>query len=363
MDRVCGVLAIALTMCALLRGDDRNLSKKRFELVYTPDAAHARGEYRSLVAGIENLRGDEKNCRSDWFKQARESGVGWKACRFFPPFPLASELAVDPTVQSWFGWAPVSEIPEAASAVQHWRELADKGVPYHCAGAICEVTIRALNRVQGEDVLAACKVIGDENGTVGAPWDCTPYAIIAQDSVWAKIVSGYTEVQNRTLGLPDFDLAVISKDLPNVPSFLAGTEVALSSSPLALTTKIETKSTRVGTLFGTSQYVPSQVLESYKPRLREIATVRVDAFEEKDGEISYVRLSVSTNLLVNTLASSDPNDWHRPNPPQEDDYVKAVQSNLKKYLERSCQQATWRSNRVLTCGLPNNTSLPVWALQ
>jgi hypothetical protein len=176
-----------------------------------------------------------------------------------------------------------------------------------------------------------------------------------------RVVTGLSEIETRDLGLPDFDLAIVARNLPDVPTFLASVESALTAMPLTLNTKIRVMSPQVGTLFGSSQYVPSKVLESYRPRLREIATVRIEAFQEKSNETTAIRLSVSTDLLVNSLASTTPDDWHRPNPSQEDDYQKAVQTSLKRTLESSCKTPVWRSAQVLTCELPAHASLPAWA--
>jgi len=361
-----GALA-TLMICRLASAADPNLSKKRFELSYTPDAASADRDYHSLLDEIEHLttEGKRADCLSEQFRQERRSGVPWHSCRFFSPFPLAEQAEADENIKAAFGWAPAEAVTGAAQQVERWQALADAGTPFECDGAVCSVIARVLGRATGEDVLAACKVITDANGApAGAPWRCMAIAIVAGNSIWTKTVTGYTEVQNRTLGLPDFDLAVISKDaISNVSSFLAGAENSLSSAPLALNPKMEMKGAQVGTLFGTSQYVPSMVLEAYRPRLREMATVRVEAFGEKQNGLMNIRLSVSTTLLVNSLASTDPNDWHRPNPSQEGDYIKAVQTNLKKYLQQSCQQPVWRTNRVVTCGLANDTPLPAWALQ
>jgi hypothetical protein len=361
-----GALA-ALMVCRLAGADDLNFSKKRFELSYTPDAAGADRDYHSLLDEIEHLTVEEKesDCRSERFRNAKESGTPWHSCRFFFPFPLADQAKTDENIKAIYGWAPTEAATDAAHQVERWREQADKGTPYGCDGAVCSVIARVLGRVNGEDVLAACKVITDASGaTAGAPWHCVPIAIVARSSIWAKIVTGYTEIRSRTLGLPDFDLAVISRDaIQDISSFLAGAENALSSAPLSLSPKLEVKGAEVGTLFGTSQYVPSQVLQAYRPRLREMATVRVEAFGEKQNGLMYIRLSVSTTVLVNTLASTDPNDWHRPNPAQEGDYIKAVQANLKKYLDQSCRQPLWRTSQVITCGLSNDALLPAWALQ
>jgi hypothetical protein len=346
---------------------DPKLSKKRFELSYTPDAVGADRDYHSLLDEIEHLTAGEKesDCRSERFIHARELGVPWNSCRFFSPFPLAEQAPADEHTKAIYGWAPVEASTGAMQQVRHWQAQADSGTPYECEGAVCTVIAKVLGRGNGENVLAACKVITDANAApVGAPWHCVPIAIDAGSTIWMKIVTGYAEFHNRTLGLPDFDIAVISKDaIPDLSSFLAGAENSLSSAPLALSPKLEMKGTLVGTLFGTSQYVPSQVLQAYRPRLREIATVRVEAFGEKQNGLMNIRLSVSTTLLVNSLASTDPDDWHRPNPAQEGDYIQAVQANLKKYLEQSCQRPMWRTSHVITCGLPSDAPLPAWALQ
>ncbi|MFZ0746122.1 MAG: hypothetical protein WAM85_17055 [Terracidiphilus sp.] len=367
MHKLCAGAFAVLILYSLAVAADLNFSKRRIELPYTPDAASADRDYHSLLGEIEHLNAEEKesDCRSERFRNARESGTPWHSCRFFIPFPLADQVAVDENIKAIYSWAPAEAGTAAAQQVERWQVQADKGTPYECNGAVCSVIVRVLGHPNGEDVLAACKVIADANGAAsGAPWHCVPIAIVARSSIWTKIVTGYTEIRNRTLGLPDFDLAVISRDsIPDVSSFLAGAENALSSAPLALSPKLEVKGTEVGTLFGTSQYVPSQVLQAYRPRLREMATVRVEAFGEKQNGLMYIRLSVSTTVLVNTLASTDPDDWHRPNPAQEGDYINAVQANLKKYLEQSCRQPLWRTSHVITCGLSNDAPLPAWALQ
>ena len=361
-----GALAVLMT-CRLAGAADPNLSKKRFELSYTPDAASADRDYHMLLDEIERLTAEETkaDCRSEQFKRARESGVPWHSCRFFSPFPLANQAVANDDVKALYGWAPAEASTDVGLQIKNWQALADTGTPFECDGAVCSVIARVLGRAKGEDVLAACKVITDATGAVaGAPWHCAPIAIVAGNVIWTKIVTGYAEISNRTLGLPDFDLAVISRNaIPDISSFLAAAENSLSSAPLALSPKLEMKSAQVGTLFGTSQYVPSRVLDAYRPRLREMATVRVEAFGEKQNGLMNIRLSVTTTLLVNSLASTDPNDWHRPNPAQEADYIKAVEANLKKYLQQSCQQSVWRTNRVITCGVPNDSPLPAWALQ
>lgn len=367
MRKLYGGALAALMICGLAGAGDSNLSKKRFELSYAPDSLSADRDYHSLLDQIGHITSEENkaDCRSEQFRQARESGVPWNYCRFFPPFPLAGQAAPDENIKAIYGWAPAQAATNSAQQVEHWQTEAEAGTPYECDDAVCSVIVRVLGHAKGEDVLASCKVITDANGApAGAPWHCVPVAIVAGGSIWTKIVTGYAEINNRTLGLPDFDLAVISRGaIADISSFLAGAENSLSSAPLALNPKIEMKGTQVGTLFGTSQYVPSKVLEAYRPRLREMATVRVEAYGEKENGLTYIRLSISTTLLVNTLASTDPNDWHRPNPAQEGEYIKAVQANLKTYLGQSCQQSVWRTSRILTCGLPNDSPLPTWALQ
>ena len=357
----------AFMICRLAGAADPNLSIKRFELSYTPDAAGADRDYHSLLDQIEHLTAEEKqaDCRSEQFRSARESRASWNSCRFFAPFPLADQAAADENIKVVYGWAPAEAVTGAEQQVERGQARANTGTLFECDGSICSVIVRVLGRVHEEDVLAACKVITDAKGEpAGAPWHCFRIAILTRNSIWIRIVTGYSEVRSRTLGLPDFDLAIVSKDpIPDLSSLLASAENSLRSAPLALSPKLEMKGTQVGTLFGTSQYVPSQVLEAYRPRLREMATVRVEAFGEKQNGLMCIRLSVSTTLLVNSLASTDPDDWHRPNPAQEGDYIKAVQANLKKYLERSCRQPMWRTSHVITCGLSNDAPLPAWALQ
>ena len=141
----------------------------------------------------------------------------------------------------------------------------------------------------------------------GAPWGCTPLAILGHEAVWVRIVTGLNQVETRALGLPDFDLAIIALSLPDVPTFLSALESALTASPLTLTPNIRASSPQVGTLFGTSQYVPSKVLELYRPRLREIATVRVAKHSSRDPEtLLAIRLSISTDLLVNSARKQHP---------------------------------------------------------
>jgi hypothetical protein len=118
-----------------------------------------------------------------------------------------------------------------------------------------------------------------------------------------------------------------------------------------------------GILFGSSEYAVSKVLVNYRPRVRELATVRIDATEEGEDQLAVIRMNVSTTLLVNTLATVDPNDWHMPSPPQQRDYDKAVLDNLRKSLEKLCRQPSWKSDKVLACDLPVGTSLPDWALR
>ncbi len=367
VHRIYAVVLAAFVICGMPAAADSNLSKKRVELPYVPDAAAAERDYHSLLDEIEHLNAEEKasDCRSERFKQARESGTPWNFCRFFASFPPANQAATDENIKAIYGWAPVEAATDAAQQVERWQIQAANGTPYDCDGAVCSVIAKALPRGNGEDVLASCKVItGADGAAIGAPWHCMPVAILAGKSIWTKIVAGYTEIRNRTLGMPDFDLAVISRhSMPDVFSFLAGAETALSSPPLALSPKLERKGSEAATLFGTSQYAPSQVLEAYRPRLREMATVRIEAFGEKQNGLMLIKLSVSTTLLVNTLASTNPDDWHRPNPSQEGDYVKAVLASLRKYLEQSCRQSLWRTSNVITCELSKDAQLPDWALQ
>ena len=236
VHRLYAAALATLMICRLAGAADPNFSKKRFELSYTPDAASAARDYHSLLDEIDHLTAEEKesDCRFERFIHARESGVPWNSCRFFSPFPLAGQAAADDNIKAIYGWAP-AETTGAAQQVERWQAQADTGTPYDCDGTICSVIVRVLGRVNGEDVLAACKVITDAEGApVGAPWHCAPIAIVAGSTVWTKIVTGYAEIRNRTLGLPDFDLAVISRDaISDVSSFLAGAENSLSSAPLA----------------------------------------------------------------------------------------------------------------------------------
>lgn len=367
MRKIHAFILGVLLVYPLAKAHQQNLPESRFELPYLPDAASAERDYRSLLDDIAHLTAEQKppDCRSDRFKHAIESGKPWHSCRFFSSFPEATQTAADKSANVLYGWAPAAAVADAIQHVARLQEQAGKGTLSACDGDVCEVVVKALDSTEGEEVLAACKAIRDaHDGVTGAPWQCVPVAIIAKGSIWIKIVTGYTEIGNRTLGLPDFDLAVISKDsIPEIPAFLANAENALSSAPLTLIPKLDVKGSGFGTLFGTSQYVPSQVLQAYRPRVREMATVSIEAFRANEQGLTCIRLSVSTNVLVNTLASTDPNDWHRPSPAQEGDYVKAVQANLKKYLEQSCHQPLWRTSHVITCGLANDAPLPAWALQ
>ena len=365
MLNTSGLFFLALTSCGLLMAqENRRVSTERFELDYNPSAGTASAEYGAALAQSKSVQSNAQlDCRSERFKRAKSASEDWGVCRFLPPFPLETETSYDPAYEPVFGWAPASEVPGSPLQIQRWNESAGKGLLDHCEDSVCEIVVHALKPPPNEETLAVCKIVSQTGVAEGAPWDCRPVAIITRDIVWVSVIRAYTQVGSRTLGLPDFDFALITPNLLEMPSFLAGLERALGSEPLNLSTKLQARTSDHGTLFGTSQYKASKVLQDYRPRLREIATVRVDAFEGRKQEFSYVMLSVSTNLLVNTLASTDPADWHMPSPPQAEDYVNAVRDSLKKKLEQMCDHPRWKSDRVLACALPDQVKLPAWAIE
>jgi len=361
VSKIPAVVILVISLFSV--GGTRIISRERIELGYAPTEATASQEYAVILRGLNSPKvGDEKpDCRSDWLKAAESQGTEPRSCRFSPPFPLWSDAPTYPGMEPRLGWAPLLKVPKGLSRLKGWKAASETGVPYDCESAVCQVIVHALNPVPGEVTLASCKIVGEGNRVSGAPWDCHPIAIITSDGAWVRVVSEYGEVGKRTLGLPDFDFVWFASTLPEISTFLRDAQSALSSNPLQLATRIQIITSQAGVLLGTSEYVASKVLSDYKPRLREMATVRVEAFTGREDRISYIKLIVSTNLLVNTLASTSPEDWHRANQSQEEDYVKAVRANVKAYLDKACTQPMWWTERVLTCGLPRE-EIPTWAL-
>jgi hypothetical protein len=357
---VCLIQALLLLSLSEIHAQDSASASPRYELVYTPTAAEAATLYQRAISGVSQA---DPHCSMlpDGAPAFTLPPDG--KCSFAPPFPVAGVADLPPSVVAVYSWAPASEPADKDSTLQVWQSSADDRKLSHCVDNICQIFVRALTRNPDEVVLAQCKALSVDERPSGAPWDCVAVAILTKQSSWIKVVTGLTGVQSRDLGLPAFDLAVVGKTLPDVPSFFASIESALTSSPLMLTAKLNARAPQFATLFGTSQYVASKVLEAYRPRLRETATVQVEGFEQNAGGVSAIRISVSTNLLINSLASTNPEDWHRPNPSQEEDYRKAVEANLKKSLEIGCKAPVWRSTEVLTCDLPPAFTLPLWAVR
>jgi hypothetical protein len=190
----------------------------------------------------------------------------------------------------------------------------------------------------------------------GAPWDCLLVAITTPAEQWIRVVKGYSETRERRLGLPDFDLVMLGRSLPLPLVIMERLRAALVNPPLELNARVE----KPDRLTGTSEYKPSGVLQRYRPPLRERATVRVDAAALAKEGLRAVRLTVATTLLVNTLATVQPQDWRLPTDPQEKEYTAAVLEALKKGLTLSCPAPMWRADKILTCDLTGTAALPEW---
>jgi hypothetical protein len=359
-DIVSVIPAVLLLSLGKIQAQDSTNPTARYELAYTPTAVAAASSYERAVSATSQ---NEPHCASQPDAVLAPTLQPDGKCSFVPPFPIAGAVVLQSSVRAVYAWAPAKDRGDGKNTVQQWQSLADSRKLSRCENNVCQFFVRALNQNAGEIILARCKILSIDEQPSGAPWDCVPVAIVTKQSAWIRVVTGLTAVESRALGLPEFDLEVIGKTLPDVPSFLSSIESALTGSPLSLTIRLSARTPQLATLFGTSQYVASKVLETYRPRLRETATVQVEGFEQNADGVAVIRIGVSTNLLVNSLASTNPEDWHRPNPSQEEDYRKAVENNLKKALEMWCKAPVWRSMDVLTCELPPAFILPRWAIR
>jgi hypothetical protein len=332
-----------------------NVTQERFDLGYSVTAADAAQDYLTTLQQLNLLNAEEreKDCRADWFKNAVSSNSKWEKCRFSTPFPLLLDVPQDTHIQPWLGWAPVTEALGSIEAIARWQELARTGAINNCQGPNCERIIRVLSSTPGESVLAHCRVIM-ARGEPGAPSECKPVAIITADKTWVRVITSYSEVSGRGFGR-DFNMVILGRRGANLlPTVLSASRNALTDRPLNLPVDQFGNS-----ISGTAKYRPSEPLSGFVPRLREMVTVRVETANGEEN-VSFVKLLVSLNLYVNPWATTREQDWHAPNPAQEETYLQAVKNNLKRRMLEGCSNPQWRSERVLTCGLPGNASLPGW---
>lgn len=335
--------------------------KPRFELEYDLTAHDISVEYRRVQAQASGwkMKRTMPECSTVLGKH-QKGAAQWQECTFASPFGPATDFVSDPLLEPRLSWAPIATVLNGSNVAEEWMRLADAAAIYDCMGAICSTIIHVVSKEDSktdvEDILATCKTVSQTSMRAGAPWACSPLLLRTNEGGWQRILIGYTRVRRRTLGLPDFNFAVIGRHLPGLLEFLSSLRKGLTSEPLELATILQSPNL----LLGTSTYKPSKVLEGYRPPLREIATVRVDGMRGTNQGLSYITITISTNLLVNSLATVRPEDWHLPSPAQEHDYVAAVMANLRRVLDSGCQTPKWRSDRVLTCGLSAEARLPAW---
>jgi hypothetical protein len=256
-----------------------------------------------------------------------------------------------------YGWAAAAHTNNGPELVKEWRRLANERLPLNCAAEACDIIVRAHSAERAEERLVRCRTLVYDGHAAGAPWDCALVAVLTGDATYLRVIRGYEQRALRTLGLPDFDLVVLGRSPQSTAALLEQVRSVFARVPLELETRRPTSTL----LTGISDYKPSRVLERYRPRPRELATVRVDAAMTEETGMQAIKLIVSTNLLVNSLATTRPEDWRRPSEPQEREYVKAVFDAVRLGLAASCPSAVWRSDAVMTCDLPRDAELPKWA--
>ncbi len=328
----------------------------RFDASVFRTAANPEEQYRHLTA-ITKALDETANCRVSGLQA--NTAHDRTNCWFTPPFPLAADFVQGEEGIPVYGWAPTNR--DIENDLKHWKEMASRQAVYDCTDFICKGFI-SVGGAQGQDAIVQCYTIADGQKWLGVPWNCIVVSLRTSTTEWVRVIAGYDKNDGKTLGLPDFDLVVWTKPNTDIVRVLASVEEALKTSPLLLNTTLQINSSERGIVFGTSQYVTSTVLKDYRPRLREMSTVRVDVGHKIIQNTDRILFSISTNLLVNTLASTDPDDWHRPTPAQEQEYVRSVQNSVKRMLEAKCEHAIWRTNHTLTCGLPEAAPLPDWPL-
>lgn len=332
--------------------------KERFELLFEPSLSAARRDYEANLREAARLSAQALDYQCSP-KSSRGSAPkpDWNYCWFAPPFPPISEVPKERDVQHWLGWAPANAVRNGNELYAAWKTNAELRVKLNCVESLCDVFVWGLSADPNERFIAKCRSLFIQDELKGAPFDCVPVVIESPNDVWVRVVTSLSYIRQRTMGLPDFDFLVVGTKLPSLENILKLCERGLAGPPLSLTIRRVSPTL----VFGTSEYVPSRVLSGYRPRPRELATVRLDAVPATEANLSYCRMTVSTTLLLNNLATTSPEDWHRPGISQEEDYVLAVRKALHDHLTAACADSYWRTDRVLTCGLSSTAILPFLA--
>jgi hypothetical protein len=159
--------------------------------------------------------------------------------------------------------------------------------------------------------------------------------------------------------MPDFAIRVVGTDQPDTLALLTAASAALTRPPLLLSVEMR----RSSAVLGIRMYQPSQVLDRFRPRLREMVTVRLDAYADRRDDLSVIDLVVSTTIYVNPLNSTRPQDWSLPDEVKERAYIEAIQRNLNEDIRKTCRTGQWRSPRLFSCGLAVDAKLPLWVWQ